>query len=98
MKPSEEQRVGQAITAALERVRQHVCQTGAAGQWHIAKATNLVRKPSLLERLAPHLEGDLAKNYLASLPAWIEETKLQENACSLLWSQRQSGDDPHQYA
>lgn len=97
MKPSEEQRLGQSIIAALERVRQHVCQTGAAGQWHVAKATNLVRKPSLLERLVPHLEGDAAKSYLVSLPGWIEETKNQDSACGVLWNDRETDNDPQRY-
>ena len=97
MKPSEEQRLGQAIIAALERVRLCVCRTSAAAQWHFDKAADVIRKPKLLERAVPHLEGKQAEAYLASLPAWLEETKQQDAHCSTLWAQKQTQDDQRRY-
>jgi Sigma-70 region 2 len=90
MKPSEEQRLGKMIIAAQERVRQCVCRTGTAAQWHLTKAAGVVRKPKLLERVAPHLEGEPAKAYLAALPGWIEQTTQQDAKCSELWGQRRA--------
>lgn len=97
MKSSEEQRLGEAIIAGLERVRLHICQTGTATQWHLTKAANVMRKPSLLERVVPHLEGEPAEKYLASLPGWIEETKQQDSTCALLWDRRKTDHDSHHY-
>jgi DNA-directed RNA polymerase sigma subunit (sigma70/sigma32) len=97
VKPSEEQRLGKAIIAALEQVRLCVCRTPAAAQWHLDKAANVIRKPKLLERAAPHLEGKLAEDYLASLPAWLEEAKLQESHCATLLAEKQTEDDARRY-
>jgi DNA-directed RNA polymerase sigma subunit (sigma70/sigma32) len=88
MKPSEETRIGKIIAAAQERVRQCVCRTGPAVAWHLAKAAAVVRKPKLLQRIAPHLEGEAAKEYLALLPGWIEQTQQQEAKCSQSWEQQ----------
>lgn len=88
MKPSEETRISKAMLAAQERVRQCVCRTAAATQWHLEKAAKVVRKPKLLERVAPHLEGEPAKQYLEALPGWIEQTKQQDARCSELWAKK----------
>jgi DNA-directed RNA polymerase sigma subunit (sigma70/sigma32) len=90
MKPSEEQRLGKTIIAAQERVRLCVCKTSAAAQWHVEKAANVVRKPKLLERLAPHLEGEAAQQYLSALPGWIEQTKQQDARCGEHWDKRRA--------
>ena len=90
MKPSEETRIGKSIAAAQERIRQCVCRTGAAVPWHLAKAAAVVRKPKLLQRIAPHLEGDAAKEYLAMLPGWIEQTQQQDAKCTQSWEQQRS--------
>jgi hypothetical protein len=90
MKPSEEQRLGKSIVAAQERIRQCVCKTGTAAAWHLEKAENVARRPKLLERVAPHLEGEEAKQYLAALPGWIEQTKQQEATCSSIWEKRRA--------
>jgi Sigma-70 region 2 len=97
MKPSEEQRLGGAIIAGLERVRLCVCQTETAAQWHLTKAASVVRKPALLKRAAPHLEGEQAKQYLASLPGWIEEVKQQDDVSTALWVEKKTADDAHRY-
>ena len=88
MKPSEETRIAKMLIAAQERVRQCVCRTAAATQWHLEKAAKVVRKPKLLERVAPHLEGEPAQQYLAALPGWIEQTKQQDARCSDLWDKK----------
>ena len=90
MKPSEEQRLGKMIIAAQERVRLCMCKTGMAAQWHVEKAANVVRRPKLLERLVPHLEGEAAQQYLAALPGWIEQTKQQDARCGELWGKRRA--------
>src|SRR4051794_24266204 len=87
MKPSEETRLAKMIAAAQERVRQNMCRTGPAAQWHLAKAIAVVRKPKLLERIAPHIEGEPAKLYLAALPGWIEQTQQQDAKCGECWEQ-----------
>jgi DNA-directed RNA polymerase sigma subunit (sigma70/sigma32) len=91
MKPSEETRIGRTIAAAQERVRQSVCRCAAVTQWHLEKADKIARKPKLLERVAPHLEGEAAKQYLADLPGWIEQTRQQEAKCAEIWEQRRPG-------
>ena len=90
MKPSEEQRLGKSIIAAQERIRQCVCKTGTAAAWHLEKAENVARRPKLLQRVAPHLEGEPAKQYLAALPGWIEQTKQQEATCCTIWEKRRA--------
>jgi DNA-directed RNA polymerase sigma subunit (sigma70/sigma32) len=90
MKPSEETRLGKTIVAAQEHVRLSICKTGAAAPWHLAKAASVVRKPKLLERIAPHLEGDAAKKYLASLADWVEQTRQQDAKCADFWQQQRS--------
>ena len=90
MKPSEEQRLGKMIIAAQERVRLCMCKTGMAAQWHVEKAANVVRRPKLLERVVPHLEGEAAQRYLAALPGWIEQTKQQDARCGELWGKRRA--------
>jgi DNA-directed RNA polymerase sigma subunit (sigma70/sigma32) len=90
MKLSDETRLGKMIIAAQERVRQCMCRTGAAAQWHLTKAAGVVRKPKLLERIAPHLEGEPAQVYLAALPGWIEQTTQQDAKCAELWAQHRS--------
>ena len=90
MKPSEEQRLGKKIIAAQERLRQCLCKTGAAVQWHLTKAKSVARKPKLLERVAPHLDGDPAKEYLAALPGWIEQTTRQDATCADTWTKRRA--------
>jgi DNA-directed RNA polymerase sigma subunit (sigma70/sigma32) len=90
MKPSEEQRLGKMIVAAQERVRQCMCRTGAAAHWHLTKAAGVVRKPKLLERVAPHLEEEAAKQYLGALPGWIEQTRQQDAKCAELWGQHRA--------
>ena len=90
MKPSEETRIARSMIAAQERVRQALCRTAAATPWHLEKAAKVARKPKLLERIVPHLEGDAAKQYLAALPGWIEQTKLQDARCTELWGKRRT--------
>jgi DNA-directed RNA polymerase sigma subunit (sigma70/sigma32) len=90
MKPSEEQRLGKMIVAAQERLRQCICRNGTATQWHLEKAASVVRKPKLLERFAPHLEGEPAKLYLAELAGWIEQTKQQDARCAELWTKKRA--------
>ena len=65
-----------------------MCRSGTAAQWHLAKAAKVVSKPKLLERVAPHLEGEPAKQYLAALPSLIEETKLLDVTCGDMWNRR----------
>jgi len=88
MKASDEQRIGKKMIAAQERLRRCMCKTGAAAQWHLEKAASVVRKPKLLESVAPHLEGEAARQYLAALPGWIEQTARQDAKCSELWGKR----------
>ena len=90
MKPSEEQRISKIIQTAQERVRLSMCRSGTAAQWHLAQATKVVGKPKLLERVAPHLEGEPAKQYLAALPGLIEDTKLLDVTCGDMWNRRRS--------
>ena len=90
MKPTEEQRLGKIIITAQERVRLCLCRSGTAAQWHLAKAGKVVLKPKLLQRVAPHLERDEAKQYLAALPALIEETKLLDTTCGDMWNRRRA--------
>lgn len=90
MKPSDEKRIGETILTALLRVRLYMCRVGTAGQWHLDKAAGVVRKPRLLERIAPHLEGASAKQYVAALPNLIEETKLLDFVCGDMWKRRRS--------
>jgi Sigma-70 region 2 len=90
MKPSEETRICKMIVAAQERLRQCICRTGASAPWHLAKAASIVRKPKLLERFAPHLEGEPAKAYLAALPGWIEQTAQQDAKCTELFGKPRS--------
>ena len=85
MKPSEETRLGKLIVAAQERVRLNICKSGSAGPWHLTKAASVVRKPKLLERVAPHIEGEAVKKYLVSLPDWIEQTERQDTKCAECW-------------
>ena len=88
MKPSEEQRISKKMIAAQERLRRCMCKTSVAPQWHLEKAASVVRKPKLLERVAPHLEGEPAQQYLAALPDWIEQTTRQDALCGELWDKQ----------
>jgi hypothetical protein len=90
MKLSDEKRLGETILTALVRVRLFMCRVGTAGQWHMQKAESVIRKPRLLERLAPHLEGAAAKLYIAALPNLVEETKLLDFVCGDMWNRRRS--------
>lgn len=90
MKPSEETRLGKSIVTAQEHVRLGICKTGAAAPWHLAKAATVLQKPKLLERVAPHIEGDAAKKYLASLADWVEQTQQQDAKCADFWTQQRS--------
>ncbi len=88
MKPSEEQRLGKNIITAQERVRLWMCRTGTAAQWHLSRAATVVGKPKLLDRIAPHLTGEPAQQYLAALPNLLEETKLLDVTCGDMWNRR----------
>jgi hypothetical protein len=90
MKPSEEQRLGNTIITAQERVRLWMCRNGTAAQWHLTRAATVVGKPKLLERIAPHLTGESAQKYLAALPNLLEETKLLDVTCGDMWNRRRS--------
>jgi len=90
MKPSEETRLGKTIVAAQEHIRLSICKTGAAAPWHLVKASSVVRKPKLLERVAPHLEGDDAKKYLANIADWVEQVQQQDAKCADFWQQQRS--------
>jgi hypothetical protein len=88
MKPSDEQRISKKMIAAQERIRRCMCKTALAAQWHLEKAASVARKPKLLERVAPHLEGVPAQQYLAALPSWIEQTTRQDAVCGDLWGKQ----------
>jgi DNA-directed RNA polymerase sigma subunit (sigma70/sigma32) len=90
MKPSEETRLGKAIVAAQERMRLSICKTGSAAPWHLAKAKAVVAKPKQLARVVPHLEGEDAKKYLASLADWIEQTERQDAKCAECWDAKRA--------
>jgi DNA-directed RNA polymerase sigma subunit (sigma70/sigma32) len=96
MKTSDEQRLGKSITTAQERLRLNMCQSCKAADWHLTRAAKVVQRPKLLERFVPHLEGDKAKQYLADLPGWIEQTKQQEAKCLDMWSNGRTDYDNQQ--
>ena len=86
MKSSDELRLGKSIISAQERLRLCLCRIGKAADWHLAKASKVVEKPKLLNRVVPHLEGEDAKKYLAQLPGWIEQTRQQDVKCNEVWN------------
>src|ERR1017187_2337219 len=88
MKPSEEQRLGKTIITAQERVRLWMCRNGTAAQWHMTRAAAVVGKPKLLERIAPHLTGEPAQQYLAALPSLPEETQPLDVTWGDMWNRR----------
>lgn len=96
MKPSDEKNLGRTIIAAQERLRLNICRSGLAAPWHLEKATRVASRPRLLSRVVPHLERDEAKQYLALLPGWIEQTKEQDLKCAELWSQGAAGFETQQ--
>jgi DNA-directed RNA polymerase sigma subunit (sigma70/sigma32) len=88
MTREDEQRLGEGIEQAWQRIRLRVCQLGMAATWHLGKAREVLRDPARLKRHVLLLKPEEAAIYLAALPQLVQRTEEQDARCTDLWARR----------
>jgi DNA-directed RNA polymerase sigma subunit (sigma70/sigma32) len=73
------------VDAILERIRSKVFQMGMAGEWHIARASDIQRQPTLMQALVDTLDEEEKTSYLDCFNSLLAETKKQEARCKTYW-------------
>jgi hypothetical protein len=91
-------RTGCRIDAALGRIQSQVSLMGMAGKWHLGKASDVLKNPSLLERDVDLRGGPPEADYLEQLPSLIAQAAAQDGRCAECWNTVARPDGEDQYA
>jgi DNA-directed RNA polymerase sigma subunit (sigma70/sigma32) len=92
-----EVRLGVRIDAAFDRIRTKVCSMGMAANWHIGRASDLLQKPELFERVVEMPGEQDQASYLDQLPPLIAQAQEQDQRCAESWSGRMDPAQENRY-